>query len=388
MKTKLFHIVFIGFLLLTLSNCSKNNPINEPEPELKSGQITYGLDVSLDSNTQNLSSLISGIVDTSERRLDYYTYYLAESLQELFEIQSFNEYVVNLALQSESKTADLRVIYNASLAYKAIIDDELDNFNITFDEIVDHFTYNDSVIHECYIPAIYVPNADTADINKQPIFSPNIEADCSGNEDLEDCIIAWYFDNTVRKEVVLSEENSLLTSNPIFLLDNAEIPTGNEKSSPVIFPPSENLFKSSDGVIQYWSSEYMINKHYEPTGKSEYCIISVRIAPDGHTEWIHGTRLWLLIRQVPRDQMGVHWGGWVMHSPNYTPYNTNYVYWNTFERDWNRSQKSLGQVLENNTTITLWGERHFNHEWYMLEPLDLQDDNTDFPYINYHTFKV
>jgi hypothetical protein len=82
MKTKINLFILLGFLLMALCYCSKKDNEHPLNPSLKSGQITYGLDVSLDSNTQSLSSLISSINDTSERKLDYYTFYLAVNRQQ------------------------------------------------------------------------------------------------------------------------------------------------------------------------------------------------------------------------------------------------------------------------------------------------------------------
>lgn len=379
MKTKTYFLLFISILLTAFASCSKGEFDQHSGINLKSGEIKYGLDVNLDANTQNLGSLISSTIDTSERRMNFYNYYLAVSLEDLFESQSFNEYLINLAKQTENKVADLTVVYNASQAYKNIIDDGLENFNITFDEINENFTYNKGSIHESYYPAIFIPNADTADVEKQPIFSANIEADCSSNQNLEDCIVVWYFDRGVRQEAILSEANSLQTSNPIFLLDNAEIGFGTKKA--MAYPSGEAL-KSVETTTVFESYEYRVNEHYEPwPGRTEFTIVAWRIDPQGSAHWMYNSSPYMLINRIQRSEIGDDLTKWVLHCNNYTPYNTNYIYWNTFERDWNRSSKSLGYATANGYTIQLAGERHHQHEWYGWDPGDLSTHNTDCAYI-------
>jgi hypothetical protein len=378
MKTKIKMLIMLGILFFALTNCSKKDFDQQSNNPLKSGHIIYGLDVNLDANTQTLSSLISNTADTSERRMNYYYYYLAVSLEELVENQSFNEYVIGLAQQSPNNVAYFTTIYNGSLAYKNIIDDVLDGFNITFDEIADHYTYNHGSTHEVYMPAIFVPNADTANVEKQPIFSPNIELDCSSDQDLEDCIVVWYFDHGQKVEAILNEAKSLITSNPIFLLDNAEPPASKKMQA---LPPEGGL-KSTETTTIYKSYEYRVNQLYEPwPGRCEFTIVAYRIDSQGGTHWIYNAGGWMQIDKIQRSQVNTDLTKWVLHSYNYTPYNSEYVYWNTFERDWMRSMKPLGSATENGTTIYLKGNMHHYEDWYAFDPGNLQDHNTDFSYI-------
>jgi hypothetical protein len=379
-KTIFCKLFLIGLVIgFTLNSCSKKDFDQHTDPSLKS-TITYGLDISPAANTQDLSGLISNTIDTSERRMNYYYYYLALCMDELVKDGSFNEYVVSLAQQSPNQVANFNTIYNSSLAYKAIIDDTLDHYNVTFGEICDNFTYNNGNIHETYVPGIFVPNADRADSKKQPIFSPNIEVDCSENSIYEDFIVAWYFtENGEKIEVMLSENNSLNTSNPIFLLDNAEISA--VKKNGAILPPEEPPLKSVL-TTHFDSYEYRANYNYEPwPGRTEFTIVAYRIDPQGVVHWIYNSGGWMEINKIQRSEIGDDLTKWVLHSANYTPYNNNYVYWNTYERDWNRSDKWLGNATENGTTIHLYGRMHHGNEWYAWDPGSLQDHNTDFQYI-------
>lgn len=245
---------------------------------------------------------------------------------------------------------------------------------------MDNYTYNVGTTHESYIPAIFVPNADIADAGKQPIFSADIEADCSNDTDLEDCIIVWYFDNGVRKQALLTEAQSLETTNPIFLLDNAE--EGMFELKNCIAPDPDGNLKATETTTHFSSYEYRVNYNYEPwPGRTEFTIIACRISPTGGVYWIYNSGGWMEINKVQRSEIGHDLTKWVLHSYNYTPYNTNYVYWNTFERDWNRSLKPLGTATENGTTIHLSGNMHHNGDWYGWDPANLQDYNTDCAYI-------
>lgn len=84
------------------------------------------------NSTCTIKCGINNTIDTSERRMNYYYYYLAISLQDLFKNGDFDHYIVSLAQQSGNHVADLLTVYNSSLAFKNAIDDGLDQFNITF----------------------------------------------------------------------------------------------------------------------------------------------------------------------------------------------------------------------------------------------------------------
>ncbi len=130
---------------------------------------------------------------------------------------------------------------------------------------------------EKYYPAIFIPNLDNVDSGKQPIISPNIEVDCRNNESIEDNIVAWYFTQTGElKEIILSEETAMKTSNPLFLMDNASPDV--QKNNVPIYPPEED----SKTKTSFSSYEYSIENGYGYEsgigGKSEFCVQAYRIA--------------------------------------------------------------------------------------------------------------
>ncbi|MFH1160084.1 MAG: hypothetical protein V1733_03955 [bacterium] len=241
-------------------------------------------------------------------------------------------------------------------------------------------TYSNDEVEESFAPCIFVPNVDIAGSNKQPIFSPGIEADCSSDSTLEDHIVAWYLtEEGAKVQVFLDEDESLTTTNPIFILDNGD--PNPQSNSSEIQPPDDDL-KSILSTTYFHSCEYRINYHYENwPDRPDFTIVAYRIDPQGVIHWIYNAGGWKLIAKVKRSDVGTDLAQWEYFCNNYTPYNQNYVYWNTFERDWNRSEKLLGDAYRNGTTLHLYGQRKYYYEWYSIDPSQLQINNTDLSYI-------
>lgn len=218
---------------------------------------------------------------------------------------------------------------------------------------------------------------DKADPTKQPIFSPNIEVDCTNDETIEDNIAVWYYTPTGQIiSGMLSEENSLLTTNPIFLLDNGE-----PNPSPFMDVKAPSDLKSTLTSTSFHSNEFRINYSYDPSGRSEFTIVAYRISPEGEIHWIYSSNVWKKIAEVKRSDIGKDLSKWTLHCWNYTPYGSNYVYWNTYERDWNRSNKDLGHATQNGATVYLVGRTKVSSHWYACAPGNLQNHYTNLNYI-------
>lgn len=387
MKTNLLKISCSLVLFLFILSCSKNDENAQKEPvNLKSSDVIYGIDIDLPLNDQNVTDLLFNEDDSDDEKINFYLYYLSLSIEDLVKNSDFNREVIRLAKESPIQAANLVTLTNTFPAYKAEIDQKLTSKGLAFDEIVAGLTYSKGNIFEKYEPCIFVPNVGIAEPNKQPIFSPNIEVDCSNNEDIEDYIVAWYFTlSGEKREVMLGEEHSKQTTNPIFLLDNGEI---NPKSNNFeIFPPDENL-KSTLTTTAFHSHEYQANHRYETSGgKTEFTVVAYRIDPQGTVHWIYNSSGWKEIAKIHKNDIGKLLYKWTSHCNNYTPYNQNFVYWNTYERDWNRSEKYLGSATANGTTIYLAGRRKHGYEWYSYDPAQLQGKNTDLNFIYWNWAK-
>lgn len=52
----------------------------------------------------------------------------------------------------------------------------------------------------------------------------------------------------------------------------------------------------------------------------------------------------------------------------------NYIYWNSFERDWARTKKTLGTIVVYNQPYYLYGNMHYESDWYAFDPNNLQNN--------------
>lgn len=374
-------------LLLLMISCSKQDEIVQKElSNLKNSNLVYGIDIELPQNDQDLYELLLNPEDNEDEKINFYLYYLSLSIEDLVQNSDFNRVIIQMAEESPNATANLITLANSFPAYLEEMNSKLHSFGITFEEIAEGLTYSNDSIFERYAPCIFVPNIDIANAERQPLFSPNIEVDCSNDESIEDFIVAWYFTIEGEKiEVMLGEEHSLVTRNPIFLLDNGEL---NPKSNNFeILPPDDENLKSTQTTTAFHSYEYVANYRYEPGGKTEFTVVAYRITPQGTVHWIYNSAGWKEIAKIHEDDIGKTLYNWTSHCNSYTPYDQNYVYWNTYERDWNRSNKDLGSATGNGKTIHLAGKRKYHYEWYSHDPALLQGKHTDLNYIYWNWAK-
>lgn len=351
-------------------------------------------------NNQNIENLLVNPDDQDDEKINNYLYALSIATRDLVKDANFNRKIIEMAQESPNQTANLLELEDEAPEYFNAINTRLASKGLSLRTLADDFTHSpvnpnpefpETSEIERYYPAIFIPNLDNLDNAKQPIISPNIEVDCREDESIEDNIIAWYYTkNGDLNEILLSEETSLLTTNPLFLLDNA---SPNVKKNEVeILPPEENL-KTETSFCSY---EYSIESGYGYEswlgGKSEFCVQAYRIAQNGDVHWIYSSSGWKEIAKVKRSDIGDLLYKWSHHASNWQPwsnpwtpnviqYNVNMVYWNTYERDWNRSLKDLGTCTANGTTIYLSGKRKYTSEWYAWIPSTTQLHYTRFQWI-------
>jgi hypothetical protein len=395
LKSKLIAAVMIILgITAFMSSCTKemdfvsDGAMNHP---LKSVQVSdYSLDnIPILENKQNIEKLLLNPEDRDDEKINNYLYELSLAIRELIKDANFNSIVIELAKKSENQTANLLELEKIAPEYYRAINSKLSGKGLSLSSISGDLTHKPVTINskfpetseiEKYVSSIFIPNLSIIDIKKQPIISPNIEVDCRNNESIEDNIIAWYYtkDGDL-KEILLSEETSLKTTNPLFLLDNTS--PNMKKNTVKILPPEQNKTTTS-----FSSHEYKINYAYESWagGKSEFCIVAYRITPSGEVHWIYSSSGWKEIAKVKKDDIGKSLTKWTKHSGNYTPYGQNYVFWNTYERDWNRSKKLLGDPTANGLHIYMYGRRKYESEWYAWIPSTVQIHNTDLNYIYWH----
>ncbi len=424
-QQKLFIVIMALFTVTFFTNCEKeilpSHTIEKQSTKkrTKASRINYRLDnVPLMSLKQDINFLLSNPKNEDDEKINRFLYELSLSIRDLIKEPRFNQVVINLAKQSETETANLLELKNVAPKYYEIINQNLSKKGLSIEKIANNLTYKPvapSPEHpetgeiEKYIPAIFIPNLKKINPTLQPIISPNIEVDCRNNETIEDNIVCWYYtEEGLLKEIILSEETSLKTSNPLFLLDNSVTTLETKQiKSPLMFkypiPLSEtkkkNLNKGINGKKRVYSScELGIkssNYEYESWwgGKSEFAVNAYRIDPNGTVHWIYDSDGTKVIRKIKSSEVGYVLYKWSRHAEDWQPYSNpwtisatqygvNMVYWNTFERDWNRSPKPLGTCTANGTTIHLSGKRKYTSEWYTWIPETTHIHYTRFQWLN------
>jgi hypothetical protein len=260
---------------------------------------------------------------------------------------------------------------------------------------------------EKYVPAIFVPNLEKIADANQPLISPNIYADGNSDESIEDNIITWYYTESGElKEILLNEQTSEATNNPLFLIDNAVTTlksTENKNFKPLNTmredaTPHSNSASRSLSFSSYEHSIESNSYRYEPwtSGKSEFAVTAIRIDPSGTFHLIYQTnsgtfKTWQKISEIKKNDIGSTRYVWAHHASNWEPWSNpwteatqngvNMVFWNTFERDWNRSSKQIGTCSASGTTIYLAGNMRFSSEWYSWIPSTANIHFTRFEWI-------
>ena len=96
-------------------------------------------------------------------------------------------------------------------------------------------------------------------------------------ENYEDFIVAWYYENGQWIEFLLDEDTAMKTTNPVFIIDNAEKEI--TKRIKQNFDSSINISNNfRNTTTSFYSHRYKINKRYENSGRSDFYITGSYIA--------------------------------------------------------------------------------------------------------------
>jgi len=423
-KTNEVLLVTLSISMLVFTTSCEKEQEAKTRNQRNGKAIVYSLDqipdTPFDATAQkstavtDIQKLLENPDDADDEKINRYLYELSLATRDLIKNPAFNKIIINLALNSETASANLMDLsavapqfysaINANLAAKGLsiqfIADDL-----THQPVAPHSDYPETALLERYVPAIFIPNLDRLNASLQPLISPNIEVDSRFDESIEDNIIAWYYASSSAvsvTEIVISEATSLTTTNPLFLLDNAvtKLSTDeNKQASPLIKKGQGAPAGSSAGMLSFSSYEHSIESQayrYEPwnSGKSEFAVNAYRIEPNGTAHWIYNNTSdnSKVINEIKKNEIGSLRHVWSHHAanwqpwsnpwtPNVTQFGVNMVFWNTYERDWNRSSKGLGTCSANGTTIYLAGRRKYDSEWYAWIPSTTNIHYTRFEWI-------
>ena len=439
-------ILVLAVLSLSgLYSCNKEELIGDPNESNDPQNINYKLNnipiekVASSSMLKdkagnyiyNYPLLSSNPDDFDDEKINNLLFKLTEATSDLIKDIGFNRMIINMARNSETSSANLLDLQTLAPHYFHAIDNKLNSlYGLSLQQIADDLThrpiapnpdYPETGTLERYVPAIFIPNLDQVDEALQPIISPNLVVDGSIDESLEDNVIGWYFENEQDqfiKETLIDEASSMLTTNPLFFIDNAitTLKVNSNNQAAPFYGIDSCIYTDSTGLIRqgnntsnqlastksFSSREHRIkgsSYRYESWtgGKSEFAIEAYRIEPNGTHHWIYNSSGYKGISKISKNHVSgsvMQWN-WSHHASDWLPrYNSwsfpsvqsgvNYVYWNTYERDWNRSPKSLGNVTRNGTTLYYSGRMRYSSEWYAWIPSTLHIHNTQFTWIDYY----
>lgn len=421
MRKLIYSSLFLALVGMAIVGCQKEQL--ESPTNLTSKKIEYRLNnIPIIENTQDVQILLTNPEDRDDEKINYHLYNLSIAVRELIKDKRFNATIIELAKKSPTQTANLLDLKTTAPQFYERINQNLAEIrnndfrksgsdysiefianDLTHTPVAPHPDYPETAEIEEYVPAIFIPNLEQINSNLQPVISPNIEVNSTEDESIDDNIVSWYYTQTGElNEIILSEETSLNTSNPLFLIDNAVTTLETKENKdfvPLNLERNSSNAKSSyaKSSLSFSSYEHSIESNsyrYEPwtSGKSEFAVNAYRIEPNGTVHWIYNGNGTKVISDIKKNQIGSIRNVWSHHAsdwkpwsnpwtPNVTQYGVNMVYWNTFERDWNRSPKALGTCSANGTTIYLAGRRKYDSEWYAWIPSTANVHYTRFQWI-------
>ncbi len=348
-----------------------------------------GSEVKMITNNYSVEDYLVNPNDADDEKVSRQLHEMGLIARNLFTDNRYNSLILSAAQKSASGAVSMKQFIE-----KAGRNDrnsehfsKLSSFIQTID--LTHKAVNPAVKGEIeqYVPAIFVPNADGADLSKTPIISTGIyvNSTLSGNDAYENYIVAWYPDGQGNfTEFLLSEETAMSTKHPIFVMDNAQEVMLTRKRMNVKDDLSTDYTPKNTATAWFSSNEYQINISYENDNYSEFCITAFAIRPGGTIlKTLQASpggayEEWKEIASVHKNDIGVLKSAWSPFAPaGYAPYGTTYVFWNTYERDWANSQKNLGFGSAHSTTVYLSGNMRFANEWYAYEPVTVGSNRAD-----------
>ena len=393
-------LLLVGASVLLFYACKKDIKTQD-NSNMPVSKCIFG-EISFIENPYPIEEYLPNPEDIDDEKIDRQLYKIGLMARHFFKNTNLNSFIIETAIQNSNDCIDLRNFKSWSPViagmetgeYSVDMVNELQNIINGIN--LRYISKNPEVFGEVehYIPALFVVNAEKADPNKMPIFSPGIfvNEELSGMEEYEDHIVIWYFDieKGEFREALLSEEKALTITNPIIIVDNADekmTKSRKERTNPVRpIEPCKGPITQEMRRAYYSSYEYEVYKRCENSGKSEFCVVSGAIDENGGgVYWVNNANFWHLISKVKKDDIGKQLSTWKTFCypystayPDFVPFRCNYLFWNTFERDWAKSPKNLGRATANGTRIELGGNMKYDSDWYTYNPSDVQNSPFEF----------
>ncbi len=396
MKKLIYGSLFLAIVGIGIVGCKKKN-LTEITKRNENRDIVYSLDkIPVLKNEQDVNTLLLNPNDKDEEKLNKYLYEIGLAIKPLIKESNFNQIIIDLAINSGSETAYLLDLKDKSPYYFNLINENLAKVNLSLEGIANDMThtpltgnpkYPETMEVEKYVPAIFIPNLISVDRVKQPLLSPNVEVNAENNSEIENYIVTWYFNDAGEEfEIILGEETSLVTTNPLFLIDHASpkgyLPQSNGNKPKPANDEVINTEKGFNDITNLRIKQVGIKPGYSYESwswdKSELALIVVNanFGVNSSPEFNDNNDLSTTLIKMHPGVLDFNHHFVTNYIPSYG-YNGSRVYWNTFERDWNRSKKDLGYALNvfgssgNIDDVILTGRMRYNGDWYMWIPSTL-----------------
>ena len=242
LKINLMTMISFGLIIL-LSSCNKEQMTNDEisayagNPEInvydQFQQLSgfYTLDnIPLIYNKQDVDELMKDKEDADAEKLNRFLYEIGLATRDLTNDPSFNKLMVEMAKDINTGTVYLLDLKTKAPKYYDHINQVLSKKNLSLEYIADNMTHKpltgnpefpETMEIEKYEPTIEVLNYEQANVNIQPVLSPNLE--CQLFEDkYQDHIVAWvHQEKGGFEEIILGEETVINTTNPVFTVNHS-----------------------------------------------------------------------------------------------------------------------------------------------------------------------
>ncbi len=396
MKKKFLTIVAVTTLIVS---CNKQKNVVEPQSSINT-QATVGTLTSARVIPQgDMENYVKDATDPQNERINYALYNYMVGMRKVFEADaSFLPLALNLAKQTPMNainlhefichTAICKTIFNGELCAKYPEKGTAYDHCIKLLEEMDYkyLQYN----KDSYEPAMYIINANTADLTQGYYLALGTEA--YNADEKHDYIAAWHIlkNGTTRLEL-LNEQQAKKSSEPVLIfnpiaVDKYYIPAGENPTTyhpPIYTPPilDKDVFippapPAGNNFVPYQvKHEFLsITQHFEQYGPSEVRISSAITNSVG--AFVGGILNNSPLTDVPSNYVDCGCT-WPVNKPFFNAINYNNVmHMITFEYDWFATKRT---VWTNSVPFII--QSKFDHERY----LTLSDKVIGNCQLYYHT---
>jgi hypothetical protein len=280
----LIALALMGFTFLYSCNKINKEPIKDdsliPIKQTRAVEFTYGEEIKMIDLTKNQD-------DLEEEKIKIATVHLTRAMLVLMDNSNQQHDLVTSLMAVPSRTIDL-IEYSENHPYittyiNQYLTSNVDNFATMYNsDWKTYFQINFRHQNEQTRPFVHLGNSTEINTSLQPYYCAAATIDEDRFPEFNDIIPAWYKPSTKEKFSGLSEEETFLLTNPIFIFDNGNhipdhfIPN----HMPTIYEEGKKIRALNDKLTQ---TEFKINFAFEGASKVDYNVMGIISAPFNST---------------------------------------------------------------------------------------------------------